>query len=91
MTGRALHPRIHVFAVLILGPATIAVTPDTAHADPPAHSDISNYEFDDEIVRGDTSAPTLEVLHVRTRKARASLVRIREHFLVELYKSVEKQ
>ena len=85
----SLHCQFQVFAVLIFGAFASAAT--TARAEPPAQSDTASYQFEDEIVRGDASAPTLEVLQVRTRKARTSLVRVREHFLRELFKSVENQ
>ena len=48
-----------------------------------------DYRFDDELVLGDTAAPTGEVLQVRTRGWRASLIRAREHWITELCKSVE--
>lgn len=45
------------------------------------------YDFDDDQVQGDLRRPLGERLAVRTRKARASLVRARMHFVPELVKS----
>jgi hypothetical protein len=47
------------------------------------------YAFDDHLVGGDGVAPDGEVLRVRPRKDRESLVRVRTDFLRELFKTVE--
>ena len=55
------------------------------------HDDrVTTYGFDDEQVFGDHPSPEGEVLRVRTRQRRDSLVRARTHFIPELLKSVEK-
>jgi hypothetical protein len=53
-------------------------------------ADATVYTFEDELVGGDTINPSLEVLTVRSRKDRQSLVRARESFVVELLQSVER-
>lgn len=55
-----------------------------------ATSDVTEYAFDDEAVLGDTIQPGGEVLHVRKRGERQSLVRARSHFVRELLESVER-
>jgi len=49
----------------------------------------TEYAFDDDIVRGTTFGPDVEVLQTRRRGARDSLIRARENFVHELLKSVE--
>lgn len=51
---------------------------------------VTQYRFEDTLVGGDGYQPGLEVLHARRRPERDSLVRVREHFVVELLKSVER-
>jgi hypothetical protein len=47
------------------------------------------YDFEDDLVQGDLVRPDGENLMVRRRGARDSLIRIREHFIPEMLKSVE--
>ena len=47
------------------------------------------YDFEDDLVQGDLVRPDGENLVVRRRGARESLIRVREHFIPELLKSVE--
>lgn len=49
----------------------------------------TTYDFEDDLVQGDLVRPDGENLMVRRRGARESLIRIREHFVPELLKSVE--
>jgi hypothetical protein len=51
--------------------------------------DTTSYDFEDDLVQGDLVRPDGENLMVRRRGARESLIRIREHFINELLKSVE--
>jgi hypothetical protein len=51
---------------------------------------VTGYEFEDELVRGDLFNPGGEVLHVMPEKRSRSLIRAREHFVPEIYKSVER-
>lgn len=49
----------------------------------------TSYDFEDDLVQGDLVRPDGENLLVRRRGARDSLIRIREHFIPEMLKSVE--
>ncbi len=49
----------------------------------------TTYDFDDDLVQGDLVRPDGELLNVRRRGRRASLIRVREHFIPEMLKSVE--
>lgn len=49
----------------------------------------TSYDFEDDLVQGDLVRPDGENLMVRRKGARESLIRIREHFVPELLKSVE--
>ena len=51
--------------------------------------DTTTYDFEDDLVQGDLVRPDGENLMVRRRGARESLIRVREHFISELLKSVE--
>ncbi len=49
----------------------------------------TTYNFEDDLVTGDLVRPDGELLNVRRRGRRASLIRVREHFVPEMLKSVE--
>jgi len=49
----------------------------------------TTYDFEDDLVSGDLVRPDGELLNVRRRGSRSSLIRIREHFIPEMLKSVE--
>ncbi|HEY6881245.1 MAG TPA: hypothetical protein VI299_24635 [Polyangiales bacterium] len=49
----------------------------------------TSYDFDDDLVTGDLVRPDGELLSVRRRGNRASLIQIREHFIPEMLKSIE--
>jgi hypothetical protein len=51
--------------------------------------DTTTYDFEDDLVTGDLVRPDGEMLNVRRRGSRASLIQIREHFIPEMLKSVE--
>jgi hypothetical protein len=55
----------------------------------PAAAGATAYDFDDDLVTGDLVRPDGELLSVRRRGNRASLIQIREHFIPEMLKSVE--
>jgi hypothetical protein len=54
-----------------------------------ARGDFSAYDFEDDLVVGDTAQPDVEVLNARRRGSRESLVRARLHYVPELLKSAE--
>ncbi|MCC6877088.1 MAG: hypothetical protein IT378_22480 [Sandaracinaceae bacterium] len=53
------------------------------------NNETTTYDFDDDLVQGDLVRPDGELLNVRRRGRRASLIRVREHFIPEMLKSVE--
>lgn len=68
----------------------LPAVPSAAHAqDKGGGGDATSYDFEDDLVQGDLVRPDGENLMVRRRGARESLIRIREHFINELLKSVE--
>lgn len=68
---------------LALGVGSLGAT-STASA-----QDSTTYDFEDDLVTGDLVRPDGEMLQVRRRGRRASLIRVREHFIPEMLKSVE--
>lgn len=62
--------------------AASAMAQDGGNAD-------TTYDFEDDLVTGDLVRPDGEMLNVRRRGRRASLIRVREHFIPEMLKSVE--
>ena len=65
---------------LVLAPIASAFAQDGAD---------TTYDFEDDLVTGDLVRPDGEMLNVRRRGRRASLIRVREHFIPEMLKSVE--
>ena len=61
-------------------PAPAAAAPDKS---------ATSYDFEDDLVQGDLVRPDGELLSVRRRGNRESLIQIREHFIPEMLKSVE--
>ena len=49
----------------------------------------TTYNFDDDIVQGDLVRPDGEMALARRRGRATSLIRVREHFVPEMLKSVE--
>jgi hypothetical protein len=70
-------------AVAGLGFATAALAQEAGGGN------ATSYDFEDDLVQGDLVRPDGENLMVRRRGARESLIKIREHFVPELLKSVE--
>lgn len=52
-------------------------------------ANVTSYDFEDDLVTGDLVRPDGELLGGRPRGKRTSLIRIREHFVPEMLKSVE--
>jgi hypothetical protein len=61
----------------------------TASAQDQGGDAATTYDFEDDLVTGDLVRPDGEMLNVRRRGRRASLIRVREHFVPEMLKSVE--
>jgi hypothetical protein len=71
-----------------LVPGVAARAQDKAAAQPDGN--VTSYEFEDEGVHGDMYRPGIEVLQVRKRDERSSLIRVRTQFIAELLKSAER-
>lgn len=76
--GALLAASTLVFGTLAIAPAAMAQEGET-----------TTYDFEDDLVQGDLVRPDGELLNVRRRGRRASLIRVREHFIPEMLKSVE--
>ena len=76
-----MNKLLTVFAFLLIG---ALASPVLAQED-----NQTSYDFEDDLVQGDLVRPDGENLMVRRKGARMSLIRIREHFIPELLKSVE--
>jgi hypothetical protein len=80
---------------LVLVGALAMIAAPAAAQDAPAPAagggggDATTYDFEDDLVQGDLVRPDGENLMARRRGARESLIKIREHFINELLKSVE--
>jgi hypothetical protein len=76
-----------IFVLPLVGLPLRAAAEESGPA--PSSSAPTEYRFGDDMVHGSQKAPSGEVLYVRTRESRESLVRVREHWLPELYQSIE--
>lgn len=75
--------------VLSLVASTAAAQGNKGGAAVTTDNNTTTYNFDDDLVTGDLVRPDGENLIVRKAGKRASLIRIREHFVPEMLKSVE--
>ena len=75
-----------VLVALALGLAVLVVGP-TAQAE--EFGNTTEYNFDDDVVEGDLVRPDGEMALARRRGRQSSLIRVREHFIPEMLKSVE--
>jgi hypothetical protein len=75
-------------ALLLAIALTIPLAPTLASAQD-RDDPVTRFEFEDDLVRGDLVRNDGEILHVRRRRTRDTLIRARESFVAELYKSVE--
>ena len=76
-----------LFAAVLFG--MLLVTAPVMAQDAAGGGDTTTYDFEDDLVTGDLVRPDGEMLNVRRRGSRSSLIRIREHFIPEMLKSVE--
>jgi len=53
------------------------------------YAERTEYSFDDDVVTGDLVRPDGELTVVRQRGRQRSLIRVRQHFIPEMLKSVE--
>jgi hypothetical protein len=77
--------------VAVLASSGLAFAQDEGGAKKPEGGEpaATTYDFEDDLVTGDLVRPDGELLNVRRRGNRASLIQIREHFIPEMLKSVE--
>ena len=75
-----------ILGICALFVATIMVAPPVWAED---MENTTEYNFDDEIVEGDLVRPDGEMAMARRRGRQSSLIRVREHFIAEMLKSVE--
>lgn len=80
-----------LLGLMLLATSVSAFAQDAGEAAAPAAGgdNTTSYDFEDDLVQGDLVRPDGENLMVRRRGARESLIKIREHFIPELLKSVE--
>jgi hypothetical protein len=78
---------VFLSVVLVLG--GLLVAPMASAQDQGGGEGTTTYDFEDDLVTGDLVRPDGELLNVRRRGSRSSLIRIREHFIPEMLKSVE--
>lgn len=76
---------VYLTGLVLAALATAPVQADDARSGP----DVVSYTFDDDLVGATDRSSNTDLVWVRARKARESLLRVRETFVVELYKSVE--
>jgi hypothetical protein len=94
LIGFKLFVAVLAFSGLALAQDPPAPAPASAPAGAPAPAEAAaaaptSYDFEDDLVTGDLVRPDGELLSVRRRGNRASLIQIREHFIPEMLKSVE--
>ena len=80
-----------LLCVLLLGGHLSMVATASAQEEGGGGGNATTYDFEDDLVQGDLVRPDGENLMVRRRGARESLIKIREHFVPELLKSVENR
>jgi len=74
---------VSVCAVLVV----IVMAAPTVWAE--EYDNTTEYNFDDDVVEGDLVRPDGEMAMARRRGRQSSLIRVREHFIPEMLKSVE--
>jgi hypothetical protein len=74
---------------IVVGSLAAFAAPVVGQDNPRGAGEATSYDFEDDLVQGDLVRPDGENLLVRRRGARESLIRVREHFVNELLKSVE--
>ena len=90
MTVRQSTVRLgFALSLLVLAPLAAPARAAADDSDQPLRGDTTSYTFEDELVKGDGAQPDGEVLHVHKRSDRTSLIRVRTHFMPELFKTSE--
>jgi len=76
-----------ILAIIVLFAAVVFVVPEARAEDTGGNT--TEYNFDDDVVEGDLVRPDGEMALARRRGRQSSLIRVREHFIPEMLKSVE--
>lgn len=75
-----------VIGILVGGVMVLAASTVLAQAQ---YAEKTEYSFDDDVVTGDLVRPDGELTVVRKKGKARSLIRVRQHFIPEMLKSVE--
>jgi hypothetical protein len=89
ITEEAVMKKLSAWLLCVLMLAGMVATASAQEAEGGGGGAATTYDFEDDLVQGDLVRPDGENLMVRRRGARESLIKIREHFVPELLKSVE--
>ena len=81
--------KLLIVGFLGLSAVLLGATASPASAQDQGGDAATTYDFEDDLVTGDLVRPDGEMLNVRRRGRRASSIRVREHFIPEMLKSVE--
>ena len=84
-----INLRVGLLALSLFGALLVSIPVAPVQAQDAAEGDATTYDFEDDLVTGDLVRPDGEMLNARRRGTRSSLIRIREHFIPEMLKSVE--
>jgi hypothetical protein len=76
--------------IMITMACWVALAPAALAQDAADGDNLTRYEFEDDLVGGDRPNPNGEILNVRRRGQRESLIRVREHFIDHLLESVQR-
>ncbi|HEX5661766.1 MAG TPA: hypothetical protein VFX59_31460 [Polyangiales bacterium] len=80
---------VAMFAAALIAGGAQAQDEESKPAGGGSAAGATTYDFEDDLVSGDLVRPDGELLSVRRRGNRASLIQIREHFIPEMLKSIE--
>ena len=78
---------IRILVVLVA--ISLFLTVGVAQAQGVTYAEKTEYSFDDDVVTGDLVRPDGELTIVRKKGKERSLIRVRQHFIPEMLKSVE--
>ncbi len=82
-----------LFFLLIFAAAPAAFAQEEGAAAAPsgggAAAQVTEYDFDDDLVTGDLVRPDGELVGARRKSKVSSLIKVRKHFIPEILKSVE--
>ncbi len=73
----------------VLAGVLLLFTTAVASAQGVQYAEKTEYSFDDDVVTGDLVRPDGELTIVRKKGKERSLIRVRQHFIPEMLKSVE--